>query len=361
MSFEFPKSSGANFENKRGRDFSAKEKVLKYLKRGVIISAVSIASYLGYNKFYSGKDYTDMGSFTKAFQAARKDHENYFYWKEKRYHTDLVSKEFSDNYWESKKFLEDYYKSDYFKQKSIITSLDSFDVSYGIKKTIRENPRYKELEEKMMRGELSFDEAQEYERLDKLSYDDSVVYASDIFKDQIDSIRNNQSVQRLANLHNPSHFAITHQKGDQQEDGYFRPKDKAVYIYSPKELNETTAVHELTHKSTNGNSMLIDNNSYFELAKRAVNSLKLHIDAFAQKHVVEDVDYLTNPTEIDGRQNSVRFWLYKHFAGYKADSKFTGGHFDFLKERYETLPYDIQQLMDLFPDKDVFIDNMNRY
>lgn len=137
MSFEFPKSSGANFENKRGRDFSAKEKVLKYLKRGVIISAVSIASYLGYNKFYSGKDYTDMGSFTKAFQAARKDHENYFYWKEKRYHTDLVSKEFSDNYWESKKFLEDYYKSDYFKQKSIITSLDSFDVSYGIKKTIR--------------------------------------------------------------------------------------------------------------------------------------------------------------------------------------------------------------------------------
>ncbi len=106
---------------------------------------------------------------------------------------------------------------------------------------------------------------------------------------------------------------ITHQKGDKQADGSYNPKTKKVFIYRPRGANdETTAVHELTHKSTRGNSMLIYNDSYYRMTEKALQSAN-RSSSFKEKYGQEGFNYLSDPTEIDARQNSTRFWLYKHY------------------------------------------------
>src|SRR4051812_24803543 len=85
-----------------------KERFPRAIRRSILAGALSVAGLTGYTyeKRHGGKDYTNAGTFNEAFNKARGNKEKYFYWKEKRFTTDLVDKEFSDNYWESKKFLE---------------------------------------------------------------------------------------------------------------------------------------------------------------------------------------------------------------------------------------------------------------
>ena len=56
-------------------------------------------------------DYSEFSSFNSAFRNAREKKEGDFIYKGKRYTTDLVDKSQSDNYYESKKFLEDYFNN----------------------------------------------------------------------------------------------------------------------------------------------------------------------------------------------------------------------------------------------------------
>ena len=354
-----PKQNQQNSAESR----SFKQNFSSFIKRSILFGAISIATTFVYQKFYSQTDYTSVGSFNKAFKKARENNEEVFKWNGERFTTDLVSKEFSKEYWESKKFLEDYYNSDYFKQKNIPTSEDSFTVKYAIQDRLRSDPRYQELGEKIdSKSEMTEDEWDEYMQYSDLLEDDSVM-ATEEFRDKIDSIQDSERKERIDNLEEPTSFSITNLKGKRTEDGSYIPKTKEVYIYKRKDndTNETTAVHELTHKSSRGDHVLIYHGDKFdELKSKAYNSIK-NDQNFIEKYGREGFDYLADPTEIDAKQNSARFWLFKHFPGYTAGTTFTEEHYDFLKKNYQKLPYDIQQEMDLFPVKEDFISNMNKY
>jgi hypothetical protein len=159
------------------------------------------------------------------------------------------------------------------------------------------------------------------------------------------------------------------------EDGSYHTATGAVYVYGGNPLGrETTPVHEAGHKSTKGDSGMKGPGDYSEVIARAEESIKKN--NLAEKYYEEIktgykgidkerterwIAYMTDPTEIDARQNSTRFWLYRHFPGYAAGTVFTEEHYDFLEHNRNKLPYDIQQLMELFPEKDVFISNMNTF
>ncbi len=337
-----------------------KLKIPAFLKKAAVITATAVASMLLYEKHYGGTDYSSAGSFTEAFKKARENDENVFVWNGKKFTTDLIDKEFSDNYWESKKFLEEYYSTDYFKNKGVLSLSDSLNLEEDINEKIEENPRYKELRAKADVGLL--EDPDEWDEL--FQYQEATLkrkFDTPEFSEKADSLRAIQKKERILNLNEPTRMYITHYKGDKHADGSYDPKTKEVYIYKPRNsTDEVTAVHELTHKSTRGNSLLIYNDSFYKLTEAAYNSAKNN-QHFINKYGQAGFDYLSDPTEIDARQNSTRFWLYKHFKGYTPGTPFTSEHYVFLVTHQSELPYDITQLMELFPDRTTFISNMNTY
>lgn len=334
-------------------------------------------------------DFSSDSTFNDAFKRATDLSKEEFMWKGKRYNTELVNKEFSENYWESKNFLTDYYNSDYFKSKFVHSAdwLDSADAESITRQKLENNPRWQYLDKKMMSedsdGGLSNSEFEEYEKLQ------DIVYSSDfknskLYKSVLDSIIEAKSAlkenseKRIEALNEPTYFSITHHKGSLHEDGSYNTKNKNVFIYGGEGKDkETTSVHELTHKSTKGNKT-IKLEHWLGLRQKAFKSIKENglVKKYAQqiigdyreitqeeydKLVGDWIDYITNPTEVDARQNSTRFWLYKHFEGYTASTVFTEEHLNFLNKNLKDLPYDIRQLIELFPSKDDFIYNMNTY
>lgn len=295
MKFEKP-----NSENKPQKANNLKEKIKGEFRNAVLASGIASGvlggAYIANDRY--APDYTNAGTFNTAFKKARQEKRKFFKWKDKYYTTELVNKEFSDNYWESKEFLKEYYSSDYFKSKEY----------------------------------MSEKEAQ----------------------------------RRIDNLNEATYFSITNQKGSKSSDGSYDIESKSIFIYGKKDDKrhaETTAGHELTHKATMGNR-LIDPLIALELrnlARESINSRSKEDPYLESKYDFYTLQYLSDPTEIDARQNETRFWLFKHFPGYKADTVFTEEHFDFLQKNYEILPYAMQQLLDIFPRKEVFISNMNKF
>lgn len=363
MGFESQNFGKTILEDKKSSNDSASyEKFPRFVRKAIIYTASLIALYGGEQKIekhFAGKDYSSVGDFNSAFKKARSDNEKVFRWNGDRYTTDLVDKELSDNYWESKKFLEDYYSSDYYKSKHLPKYFDSVEILFKIQEDIENNPRYIELSKKYGENGLNNLEFIEFAKFNDALFPETISH-SVRFKKMIDSLQSHDGQSRINNLKNPTSMSITHFKGKKVEDGSYNGKTKKVFIYQSKgSKDETTSIHELTHKSTNGNELINDNQSS-DLRNKAYNLIKQDID-FISKYGQKGFDYLTDPTEIDARQNSTRFWLYKHFPGYTANTAFNDSHYNLLMKKYKNLPYDIKQLLDLFPDRVIFISNMNQY
>jgi|GEM_PF-5428045 len=327
----------------------SKRKFPPAIKKAITLSALVIGSYMGYDKFYGqdyselptfneafgkakadnkrvfryrGKrfntefkyhelqnehsnnsndvfsDYSQLEDFNKAFKKARDEKRQTFIWSGKSFTTDLVGEEVSKNYFESKKFLEDYYASEYFKAK----------------------------------------------------------YKNFITK-------TNDAVTKLTrNLKEPIYFSITNQRKKGSNDvGFYIPgPNRKIFISTKNSEEETVPVHELSHKATESDRFFNNSGRYFPMSEAALASMNRHPE-FLIKHSERGIEYWSQPTEIDARQNSARFWLFKHFPGYTAGSLFTDEHYLFLQKNYEKLPFDIKQLLDLFPDDKVFISNMNKW
>ena len=332
------------------------------------------------------KYYSPGGSFNNAFKSAHDHSKKEFVWHGKRYNTHLIDSEFSKLYWESKKFLEDYYSSDYFKNKYNFapSRSDSAEAEEIVENKIKSNPRYKYLENKLENSDegLTDEEFNEYDKFFNQS-DMERIYKTKIFKELLDSISKENSEARktiegrIRELNEPTYFSITRSKGERHSDGSYDKNNKAVFISANNSpMEETVSAHELSHKSSKGNKDIVFKH-WAGLKHEALQSvLKNHLmkkyyeeAGDGKGHISEEgirsadqwVDYITNPTEIDARQNSTRFWLHRHFPEYKVDTKFTEEHLDFLKKNYATLPYDIQQLLDLFPEKEIFVKNMNEF
>lgn len=407
------------------------EKFTKFLKNRVLIGSMAIASLGTFEGCVGVNDYTSTGSFSKAFKKAQQNKEQEFEydgkkfstkyefyekkpdngdttlggdfntafktardnskeefaWHGRLYNTKLVDTEFSELYWESKKFLEEYYSSEYFLSKYTYTPdwLDSANAEDAVSHKWESTPRFKYLKEKEEKSEYGMiednKEYEEYENLREKTYNTDYIRHSKLYKELLDSIIVEKSgikdaaTNRLKNLHTPTYFSITDFKGKVVPDGTYDSKDEKIFIYGGKQkARETTPIHELTHKSTKGNKAIhLDHwlglrNAAYESMKKN-NLIRKHVKELANAGYSDEIvkimknwiDYMSNPTEIDARQNSTRFWLYRHFPDFKVNTVFSAEHFEFLKKQYKNLPYDIQQLLDLFPDKDDFINNMNKY
>ncbi len=296
---------GERQEKQATRTKSSLERLTVGLKRKVLIGATAIASLGVLEKATSPTDYGSDMSFNQAFRDARESGANEFKWKDKKYNTQLVDKEFSDLYLESKKFLADYYNSEYFKNK------------------------YKAI-------------------------------ATDSELQQIVS-------QRIKNLKVPTYFSITQLRGKKKEDPYFDPETGKLFIPRNSNNKEVTPIHELTHKSTRVRTGK-DTEHSVDLESKALNSFSRNDTKKGYLGYGTTVDealgwlkYLSDPSEIEARQNSTRFWLFKHFPGYRPDSPFTQAHAMFLKKNFSNLPHDIKQLMEIFPEGGEFAEIMNKF
>lgn len=284
-----------------------KEKIKHNAQKIVLTGALgagAIAGGVGYVNNDRYPDYTNAGSFNEAFNKARRDKKSGFRWKGKYFTTELAGKELSDSYFESKKFLEDYYS---FKFKG-----------------------------------------------------------------------NDKEVKKIIDkLKEPSYVSITSQKGDRDSDGSYEPSTNKLFIYGrDNKDNEAIAVHELDHKITSIRGVMKYDNRFDDMLYNSIQELKNSVEFvdFTNKWGAYNrnipgsppdaegvILYLSEKGEIHSRQMSTRFWLSKHFPNYKVDTTFSEEHYNFLKESYAGLPFQMRQLMDIFHKKEDFIFLMQNY
>lgn len=314
-------------------------------------------------------DYTEFGRFNYAFAKAREEGEKEFVWNGERYKVDLVDQELSDLVFESKEFLEKYYNSDYFKNK-LLSEYDSSDAERSVNKKINSKiEQSNQLIEKYgYESKKGMDLLDKTEKLYSLIYNEAKIKKMADYTEFLDSVKESKSDKYINNLNKPMYFSITEEKSkNQTEDGYYTGKDeKSIFISknkkSPNDI--TTAVHEFSHKSSDGTKGM--ELGFFRKMNKSIDTY-IYNNKEQQKFLLEKYnkkfieDYLLNYTEIDARQNSTRFWLYKNKEGYDVTKPFTETDYDFVLKNKDKLPYDIVQLLDLFPSKEVFVKNMNEF
>jgi hypothetical protein len=292
-------------------------------------------------------DYSEYSSFNSAFRNARENKEEEFVYKGKRYNTQLIPKEDSDLYWESKNFLKDYYKNqpykkiddayDYDFNRNVDPYLKSkygntWQELYEMQKQVPTgNPEWEEIQKKM---NDVWDEQETIREKKNKDYD--AYYKKNVI--------GKQSGERIASLDKPTYFSITNQKPkDMSEDGYWNPKENKMFMLAntePGKLN-TTYIHELSHK---GDDIIDVMNTVPPINLEAFNAAPYKED-FTQ----ESFNYVSDPSETEARKLSTLFYLKKNKQPWKA-GKITEETLNKLYEDHydKKLPYDVSQLLMLY-------------
>lgn len=317
-------------------------------KKSKNIDKINWYESLNYKK-WGLNDYSDFSSFNSAFRNSRENKEKEFVYKEKRYNTDLISKEQSDLYYESKKFLEDYYKNQDYKpfKTELPYNIKDMYIKEKFGKTWLEY--YNEIvdSDDYKPGSKNFDKiAEQLNMLD--TYNENKFKNNKDYElfieDYINKERKKQRDIELNNLKTPYYFSITDKKPkDMVEDGYLDGRNKKIFLNanSQKGKLNTTYIHELSHKADD-----------YEVYKRVPNinvDLLNNDDNFKRKYNNEMFTYISDPSEIEAKKFSTLFYLYKNKRPYSNINK---QDLDNLyKEKDENLPYDIRQLLDLYSNQ----------
>ena len=304
---------------------------------------------LNYKK-WGLKDYSDYSSFNSAFRNSRENKEKEFVYKDKRYNTNLVDKKESDLYWESKKFLDNYIKTENYRPLNVVERA-KFDKDSFMKETtgLDYSQAIKKLEDKYAKIGRFANESQyvkDYnELLDNYGIDfenrnknpeTDRKYKEYLEKKRFDVI-NSERPSLKKKLKEPYYFSITDSKPkDLEAMGYYDQKNKKLFTttskYDNNKLN-TTYIHELSHK--------VDNSDVSERTpvidvKRFPNSPNWDQKFF---------NYVSNPTEIEARKFSTLFYLHKNKKPYR---NLTQDNIIDLYRNKEKVPSDVNQLLDLF-------------
>jgi hypothetical protein len=299
-------------------------------------------------------DYSEYSSFNSAFRNARENGENEFFYKEKRYNTNLISKEHSDLYHESKKFLEDYYSQVIPDFKEL--QYGDFSWNKYMKETTGTNwlEYYDSLSadsenlEKMMAAQNKLDELSD-------NYYDPKKNKT-FFKYNTDENYQKWAIEKYRNLflknlnNNSMYFSITNYKPDDMEEEGHVINNKKIFINIPKNQKEieTTPVHELTHK-TQDFSQIYNNIPSIDVKKINKNRSLFN---WSQEYF----DYITRPDEIHARKMSTLFYLYKKGKNYRNLSMKDLNSLYMAKD----LPPDVNQLLTLFQlQKNELLDYLN--
>ena len=299
-------------------------------------------------------DYSNYSSFNSAFRNSRENKESEFMYKGNRYNTNLISKDQSDLYNESKQFLNNYYETQNYKP--INFNDEGYWNSYMKEKTgtnwseyynsVKDSPEYNNYDMNNKKSEAIRD------KLDALS---SETYDFQTGK-RIDHKLNNKEYEEYVkqknkkievdNLNDKSYyFSITDQKPIyMQEDGYIEGKNKKIFLTTYQNRNgekdklNTTYVHELAHKAD-------DATVYARIPKIDIDVINKHRSSYPTMSQ-ENFEYLSDPSEIEARKMSLLFYNYKN----KIDlTNFTNDDFQkYYEENHDKFPYDINQLFDLY-------------
>ena len=307
------------------------------------VNKINFWESLNYKK-WGLNDYSDYSSFNSAFRNARESNEKEFVYKDNRYNTNLISKEQSDLYHESKQFLSDYYKNNGFKPININMPYDIKDKYIKNKYGITWSEYYEQVKNSGSYDINSKDFDKIQQRLDELDtynkdFDNDENYK--IFVDNyIKSETEKQKQIELNNLQEPYYFSITDQKPkDLKEDGYLNSGRKKIFLTtnSEKDKLNTTYIHELSHKAD-------DYSVYSRIPKIDIDYINKNRDIYPLNQ--EAFDYLQDPSEIEARKMSLLFFAYKN----KIDvTKMNDSEFDkFYTDNFDKFPYDIKQLFNLY-------------
>jgi hypothetical protein len=304
-----------------------------------------ISWYEAFNpKKWGLNDYSEYSSFNSAFRNARESGEDEFVYKGERYNTKQVPKKESDMYWKSKKFVEDYYKTQPYAKmdndEKFMYNDEFIKKKYGT--------TWSELYNKQQNMDYN---DPEYNKISKLM--------NQIFEEEQAITQNNhpefdtyykknyvnkEKQERLSSLNKPTYFSITSQKPqDMSEDGYWDPQKNKMFLYTkadPGKFN-STYVHEVSHKADNFVDVL---NSVPPINLKAFND-----GPWSESFNQETYDYVSDPSEIEARKLSTLFYLSEHKTPWEA-GKITQKTLDNLYRLADEdkLPYDIVQLLDLY-------------
>ena len=285
---------------------------------------------LNYKK-WGLNDYSDYSSFNSAFRNAREKNEQEFVYKDKRYNTKLIDKEQSDLYWESKKFLTDYYKQGNFKpttEEDETTNWNAYTkAKYGT--TLLES--------------LATTKNSSLVDINKLDpniddVDGSVKYGVKYkSKEYQEYLKEQKSKKEIANLNTPSYFSITDSKPkDMKQVGHFIPSANKLFMGTKVVTGKfpSTYIHELSHKA-----------DIYDVEKRTP---PIDRKILKEKSPIPDYEfnYLADPTEIEARKMSTLFYAYKNKADLtkmndkELDDWYTANEAD--------MPFDIKQLFAIY-------------
>ena len=306
-------------------------------------------------------DYSDYSSFNSAFRNSKENNESEFMYKGKRYNTNLISKDQSDLYNESKQFLNNYYETQNYKPINF-NEYGDWD-SYIKEKTgtdwleyynsIKDSPEFTNIDYNNPESIKKFNAISD--KLDELSSTDYDRNTGKEINKKLNNkeyeeyvIQKNKKIE-LNNLNDKSYyFSITDQKPkDMEEDGYLDPtdpKNKKIFLTTNKnkegEKNKlnTTYIHELSHKAD-------DYSVYDRIPKIDIELINKHKSVYPTMSQ-ETFDYLSRPSEIEARKMSLLFYNHKN----KIDLiNFTDNDFQkYYEKNYDKFPYDIKQLFDLY-------------
>lgn len=278
-------------------------------------------------------DYSEYPSFNHAFRAARNAKEKEFYFKGERYNTNLIPKEESDAYWDSKKFLKEFYEQN--TKDNQLSDLERYDYE---RQYLLDNLGFSSLGSIDVNNEEDIEKFNKYIKLyDQLQADPKL----------IDQYGNKKLVEKkIKNLNEPSYFSITSQKPRKMsEDGYWDSKNNRLFMTTnsaekdPGKLN-TTYIHELAHKSNKGE---------YDYNVPEINLELLNSSPYRRGIDQKFYDYVSNPSEIEARKMSTLYYLNKQGLPYKP-GKITEDNLSRLYTDYamDKLPYDVGQLLQLY-------------
>jgi len=295
-------------------------------------------------------DYSDYSSYNSAFRNARESKEKEFTYKDERYNTNLIPKKDSDLYWESKKFLKNYYETQPYAVSSAINGTSPFTAR---EEFLKKKYGYSFLAAYDKRSKFKID-SPEWNKLSKVlsaigEEEDLILKGNHKeYNDFYDGLKKQdkqkQVKERLKSLDKPSYFSVTSAKPlDMLEEGYWDGGKNKTFMYTkgePSKLN-TTFVHELSHKGDD----IID----VVLSTPDINVKALNESPFGDNISQSGFNYLSDPSEIEARKLSTLFFLKKHKLPWEAGKispqvldKLYDYHFD------DKLPSDIDQLLELY-------------
>jgi hypothetical protein len=296
-------------------------------------------------------DYSKYSSYNSAFRTARESGEDEFLYKGERYNTKLVDKKHSDRYWDSKNFVEEYYKDQPLLPDDL---LDLKDAYIQKKHGTNWSDYYNNV---VMNDPINKD----YNKWNKARYEEmqdslDMLDPNNLPTDDPDFLKfanKNKYKKELSSLKKPTYFSITDYKpSDMSEDGYWSAMKNKMFMSTkadPGQLN-TTFVHELSHKA----------DGYDVYDKVPDHDIKKwQKSVWADGWDQEKYNYVSNPSEVEARKLSTLYWFKEHGWPYKP-GKIRQEALDRLYDAKldDKIPYDMDQLLDLYGTQN---DDLLRY